>query len=152
MTVFISWSGSLAHAVALHLDSWLPSVIQSVKTWVSSNDIEKGSVWSSELNDALSTSVGIVCVTQENKEAPWLLFEAGALSKGLTKARVCPLLIDMKTQDVQPPLSQFNLTQPQKEDMLKLAKTINAADPDNALPESRLEKAFGTFGRSLKTV
>src|ERR1700687_1036205 len=126
MTVFISWSGPLAEAVAQHLDSWLPSVIQSVKTWISSNDIEKGSIWSAELNDALSTSVGIICVTRENKEAPWLLFEAGALSKGQTKARVCPLLIDIQKRDLEPPLSHFNLTIPEHDDMLKLVKAINA--------------------------
>jgi TIR domain-containing protein len=145
MTVFISWSGPLAQAVAEQLDSWLPSVIQSVKTWISSNDIEKGSIWSAELNDALSTSVGIVCVTQENKEAPWLLFEAGALSKGLTKARVCPLLIDLEKRELQPPLSHFSLTVPDAADMLKLLKTINAADQELALPEARLEKAFAIF-------
>ncbi len=90
MTVFISWSGALAKAVAQLLDSWLPDVIQGVKTWLSTEDIDKGSIWSGKINEALSTTVGILCVTQENRNAPWLLFEAGGLSKGLTKARVCP--------------------------------------------------------------
>src|SRR5438105_9228565 len=107
MRVFISWSGEAAHAVAELLDRWLPNVIQSVEPWLSSEDIDKGSIWSSDINEALSTSIGVLCVTKENKDAPWLLFEAGGLSKGLTKARVCPLLIDLASKELQPPLSQF---------------------------------------------
>jgi hypothetical protein len=142
MTVFISFSGSLSKAVAKLLDSWLPDVIQGVATWLSSGDIEKGTIWPKELIDALSTTVGISCVTQENKNAPWLLFEAGMLCKGVTKARVCPLLIDLQPKDVKPPLSLFNLTVPTKEDMLELIKTVNAADHDKRLDESRLQRAF----------
>src|SRR5256885_2321866 len=142
MTVFISWSGALSEAVAELLNSWLPDVIQRVKPWLSSENIDKGSIWSGELNEALSTTVGILCVTQANKNAPWLLFEAGALSKGLTKSRVCPMLIDLQREDVQLPLSIFNLTLPDKTDMLKLLKTINSADPENALSVERLEKAL----------
>jgi len=91
MHVFISQSGPLSKAFAELLATWLPDVIQRVKPWVSSQDIDKGSLRPNEINEALSTTVGISCVTQENKDAPWLLFEAGALQKGLTKARVCPL-------------------------------------------------------------
>src|SRR5438045_597701 len=128
MTVFISWSGPFSKAVAELLNAWLPDVIQGVKTWLSTEDIEKGTIWSGEINEALATTVGVLCVTQENKNAPWLLFEAGGLSKGLTKSRVCPLLIDLQPQDLQPPLSLFNLTLPEREDIWKLVKTINAAD------------------------
>lgn len=142
MIVFISWSGELSGAFAELLRNWLPDVIQRVKPWISSQDIDKGSLWSSELNDALATTVGVLCVTQENKDAPWLLFEAGALSKGLTKSRVCPLLIDLRREDVRPPLSLFNLTLPDEADMWKLVKSIDAADPENKLPEERLKRAF----------
>jgi len=114
MNVFISWSGPLSRAFAELLVAWFPDVIQRVKPWLSSQDIDKGSLWPAEINEALSTTIGILCVTQENKDAPWLLFEAGALSKGLTKARVCPLLIDLQPKDIQPPLSLFNLTLPDK--------------------------------------
>jgi hypothetical protein len=156
MTVFISWSGSFSKAVAELLNSWLPDVIQGVKTWLSSEDIDKGSIWSDELNEALSTTVGVVCVTQENKDARWLLFETGALSKGLTKARVCPLLIDLQSKDLQPPLSHFNLTLPERGEMWQLVKAINSTDPENALDEKRLERSFNkwweVFDDGLKTI
>jgi hypothetical protein len=145
MKVFISWSGNLAKAVAQLLNSWLPDVIQGAETWISAEDIEKGSIWFGDINDALKATVGILCVTRENKDAPWLLFEAGALSKGLTKSRVCPLLIDLQTRDLPPPLSLFNLTLPDKEDVWKLIKTINGADGEKALPEDRLKKAYALW-------
>jgi hypothetical protein len=142
MNVFISWSGPLSKAFGELLVTWLPDVIQRVKPWLSSQNIDKGSLWPREINEALSTTIGISSVTQQNKQAPWLLFEAGALQKGLTEARVCPLLIDLETKDLEPPLSLFNLTSLDREDMWQLVKSIDAADPDNQLPVARLEKAF----------
>jgi len=67
MTVFISWSGPLSKAVAELLNSWLPEVIQGVETWFSPEDIEKGAIWSSEINDALSTSVGVLCHSRKQE-------------------------------------------------------------------------------------
>jgi len=102
MRVFISWSGERSKKVAELLDTWLRCVIQAVEPWMSSKDIDRGSLWFSEISDQLSSvSLGIVCLTQDNKEKPWILFEAGALAKGLTSTRVCTLLIDVSTQDVK---------------------------------------------------
>ena len=142
MIVFLSWSGPLSRAVAELLASWLPEVIQEVKPWVSSQNIEKGSIWSGEIDKAMATTVGVLCVTQSNKNAPWLLFEAGGLYKGLEEVRVCPLLIDLESKDVEQPLSRFQFTMPNKEDMGKLLTTINAVDPEKALPKERLQSSF----------
>lgn len=128
MNVFISWSGDRSHAVASLLREWLQCVLQAVNPWISSLDIDRGALWFGEINKQLSdTAVGIVCLTQENKERPWILFEAGALAKGLSKARVCTLLIDLSSTDVRDPLGQFNHTRPTREDMLKLISTLNGA-------------------------
>lgn len=150
MTVFISCSGSLSKRVGELLHAWLPEVNQGIETWLYSEDIEKGSMWPEEVNKALATTVGILCVTQENKDARWLLFEAGALWKGLEHARVCPLLIDLEEQDVKEPLNRFNFTLPTKEEMWKLLKTINNIDPENKLQEDRLKKSFDRLWREFE--
>src|SRR5262245_25657246 len=117
MNVFISFSGPLSKAFAELLREWLPEVIQRVTPWISSEDIAKGKLWATELNEALAIKVGISCVTQENKKEPWLLYEAGALRKGLPEARVCTLLIDLQPQDLQSPLGDFQATRLDKEDV-----------------------------------
>jgi hypothetical protein len=118
-------------------------VFQNVDAWTSYEDIDKGSLWFGDLSDTLSdTEVGILCETHENLNAPWILFEAGALSKGISKNRVCPLLIDLSPADLSPPLSQFNACTTNKDDMLNLVKTINSALGDSSLGSGRLEKIF----------
>ena len=94
MKVFISWSGKRSQALANMLRDWLPNVIQAIKPWMSDVDIDKGSRWSKDIALQLEESkVGIICLTPENLEAPWILFEAGALSKSLEKTYVCPFFI-----------------------------------------------------------
>jgi len=142
MKVFISWSGNDSKLVAQLLKDWIPNVLQSVEPWISNEDIEKGSIWMTDIGDNLKdTTVGILCLTLENLDAPWILFEAGALSKGLSKSRVCPLLINLSPKDLKQPLANFNGTMPNREDMLKLMKTINTQG-DEKLPDERVEKAF----------
>ena len=121
MEIFISWSGQRSKAVAELLKKWIKMVIQGTDPWISTQDLESGSLWLSEINQQLSTSAtGIVCITQENKTAPWIHFEAGALAKGLTKARVCTFLIDLQSEDIANPLGQFNHTLPTRDSMWKL--------------------------------
>jgi len=145
MRVFISWSGDLSKQVAELLREWIKDVLQGTETWISTEDIDKGSLWFGDISGQLSeTSVGILCLTRENMTSPWILFEAGALAKGLSKSRVCPLLVNLKYADLKPPLSMFNGTLPTKKDMLMLVKTINAQNGDKRLAEEeRVEKAFG---------
>ena len=152
MKVFISWSGALSHEVARLLSDWLPNVLQDVEPWLSSADIDKGSVWFGQIRDKLAeTAIGILCLSRENLAAPWVLFEAGALSKGLTTSRVCPLLVDILPRDLQPPLSEFNATLPIPEDMLKLLKTINAQKGEGKLTEERLQRSFSQWWGGFET-
>ena len=91
------------------------------------------------------TSVGIVCITQENKGRPWILFEAGALAKGLSSNRVCTFLIDLNSTDLENPLAQFNHTLPNKDSVLSLVRTINTSQVVGVLDERILEKVFNTY-------
>lgn len=142
MKVFISWSGNKSHEVGKVLKWWLPMVIQATKPFLSSEDIEKGTRWSKDIAEALNTSrFGIICVTKENQNAPWLLFEAGAISKAIEESYVCPFLFDIERSDLKGPLTQFQYTVFQKEDIKKLVNTINKAS-DNIVSESSLEAIF----------
>ena len=108
--IFLSWSGEHSHKIAEELNKFLKRVIQTAKPYISS-DIKKGSVWFSDITTTLNkNSIGIFCITQENKNKPWILFEAGALNKGLTSNNVCTLLINLSASDIQAPLSEFNHT------------------------------------------
>jgi len=73
---------------------------------LSANDIEKGARWGTEISQELEQSkFGVICVTPENLDARWLNFEAGALSKIVSRNRVCPYLVDMSPTDLVGPLS-----------------------------------------------
>jgi hypothetical protein len=118
MKVFLSWSGDLSHKVALTLRDWLPSVIQSIEPYVSSEDIDKGARWSTDIASELAdSSYGILCVTKENLHAPWLTFEAGALSKTMDKSYVSPFLFGIKRAEINGPILQFQSTVFEKEDL-----------------------------------
>ena len=94
MKVFLSWSGQRSKAVADLLAKWTPHVIQAVEPWISSA-IDKGARWQSETAARLEdVKVGIVCLTPGNLSEPWILFEAGALSK-TTGSSVCTFLFDL---------------------------------------------------------
>jgi len=143
MKVFISWSGNRSLQVALIFRDWLPSVIQSIVPYVSSEDIDKGARWSSDIAKELENSTfGILCVTKDNINAPWLSFEAGALSKTMDKSFVTPFLFDIRRSEVNGPMLQFQSTIFEKEDIRKMVKSLNKASGEHAIPENRLEKTF----------
>ena len=152
MKVFISWSGTTSHMAAIALRDWLPSVIQSLEPYVSSEDIDKGARWSTDIAGELSASnYGILCVTQSNIEAPWLNFEAGALSKAFDKAQVAPLLVGIKRSDIKSgPLLQFQSVICERDDVFKLLISMNAALEKSALEPTRLEKIFEVWWPRLK--
>lgn len=144
LQVFISWSGERAHSVAKAIKTWLPDVVRNAEPWLSSEDLQKGLQWLPELNKNLSTTgFGLLVLTAENKNAPWLLFEAGVISKALTDKHCCPLLCDLKQTDISGPLAQFQgTTLTSKDDMLKLARTMNEASGSSKIDEDRLTKWF----------
>lgn len=146
MKIFMSWSGARSKAAAELLSDWIKCVIQASRPWISTRDIDRGALWFSEISDQLKdTTVGIVCLTQENKNRPWILFEAGALAKGLSSNRVCTFLVDLKPADLEDPLAQFNHTLPDKESVWELVRTLNGCLGPVGLDERILEQVFSTY-------
>jgi hypothetical protein len=149
--VFISWSGPKSKEVALAMRDWLPNVVQFIEPWMSSEDIDKGSRWNSDVATELEqANIGIICLTPENLDSPWILFEAGALSKTLSKTFVCPYLCGVDPKDLRGPLLQFQATVANKKDTHKLLCTICKALEGAYLSESRLREAFEHWWPSLE--
>jgi len=126
-------------------------IIQRAKPWMSEVDIPKGARWASEIGSSLEDhSVGIVCVTPENQAAPWLTFEAGALSKALDSSRVMPVLLGVRPRDVKGPLSQFQATLVEKEEMLKLIRSLNAIQSGASVSNNVVDETFARFWPDLE--
>lgn len=151
MNVFISWSGDTSHCVAKVLRDWIPSVIQAVEPYVSSEDIDKGTRWSSDIATELDkSSYGIICLTKQNIHAPWINFEAGALGKSVDKSKVSPFLFRMKPSDVNGPLLQYQSTRHEKDDIYKLMLSINSSCGEQTLDNERLSKIFEVWWPNLE--
>jgi hypothetical protein len=150
MKVFISWSGQRSAAVADALRYWLPKVIQALEPWMSADDVEKGTRWRSGVAAELEqSSVGIICLTRDNLDSPWIHFEAGALSKQQQSTYVCTLLFDLEPTDVREPLAQFQATRVQKDELRKLIFTLNGTLGDSKRPESELSESFEVWWPKL---
>lgn len=151
MKVFISWSGPVSHRVAVIFRDWLPSVIQSIEPYVSSEDIDKGTRWSTDIAGELHASTyGLICLTKDNLTAPWINFEAGALGKSIDKSRVSPFLFRLKRSEVAGPVLQFQSTIFERDDVFKLLKSINVGCGEDGLTEVRLEKTFEVWWPQLE--
>ena len=149
--VFISWSGDLSKRLAEATREWLPGVLQFVKPYFTPEDIEKGARWGSDIVGELESSdIGIICLTKSNTQKPWILFEAGALSKSFDKSRVCTILFDLDTTDLTGPLTIFQHTKFEKSDFKKLVKSINNAATDNKLDDAVLDGVFDMWWPKLE--
>lgn len=149
--IFISWSGELSKALAEVVRDWIPKVLQSVKPYFTPDDIEKGSRWAKEISGELATSqLGIICLTQDNQHSPWILFEAGALSKNLEDSKVCPILFNFDTTELKGPLASFQATKFTKEDIKKLLESINNSCNESKLEEKSLEETFEMWWPQLE--
>lgn len=153
MKIFISWSGEDSHKIASELKEWLPNIIQRVQPFISSRDIQSGGRWFDEIGSQLeSTDFGIVCLTPSNLSEPWVLFEAGALSKRVARSHVVPLLIGLKPTDLEGPLAQFQAETTQRDHIWRLVGTINKELKENALQDTQLTRGFEKFWPDLEAV
>lgn len=150
--VFISWSGELSKKLAEEVRIWLPGVLQFVKPYFTPNDIEKGTRWSTDIASELeSSNAGIICLTKDNLTKPWILFEAGALSKNFGKSNVCTILFNLDSSDFSGPLTSFQATKFDKADFKKLLITVNNTGGDSKLDSTVLNDVFEMWWPKLET-
>ena len=152
MRIFISWSGAASRGFARILKEWLPTVLPYARPWLSSDDIRKGKPWDSELTRQLeATSYSLVCVTtRQVAKAPWVNFEAGAVSKYIEHAHVSPLLVSVDPADLDGlPLARFQCTQFTKADVRRLLRSINEAS-DSPVSKEQLSRNLRNTWSQLK--
>ncbi|MGX7875103.1 hypothetical protein ACVDG5_022390 [Mesorhizobium sp. ORM6] len=151
MKIFASWSGQQSKQVAEALKNWFPSVLQTVDVFMSAQDIQSGERGLNTIAENLSQrGYGILVLTKTNFNAPWVLFEAGALSNTMP-GRVAPLMCDMGELDlVKSPLNQFQHNKFDKEGVLKLVKDVNNAS-ETVIDEGRLQATFEKWWPDLES-
>lgn len=143
MDVFISWSGQRSKIFASLFHDFIERLLHPIKPWMSSKDIEKGKKWGIEIGDKLShNQFGIICVTPENQNSPWLMFEAGAISKTLSESRVFPVLIGMEAKDLVSPLNQYQATIVNRDEIYQLLKALNNQMSELKVKEGILKEEF----------
>src|SRR5262245_18565751 len=110
---------------------------------MSREDIEAGARWNDELSKNLQEmNFGLICLTPENQNSHWILFEAGVLAKALDKSRVCPYLIGLEpAQITSRPLAQFQAKRSNKEETFELICAINGKI-DSPLPQEHIKRTF----------
>ena len=150
LKIFISWSGARSQALAEALRTWLPLVLHYAKPWFSTSDIKSGDRWGIEIAKELQdTNFGILCVTKDNLDAPWLLFEAGALAKSIDDGCVIPLLLDLEKSDLSGPLTQFQAEKIDLEGIKRLIDSLNEAAA-TSVPEETLSPLFNALWASFE--
>lgn len=151
--VFISWSGkdSRSHQVALALRDWLPNVIQTISCFVSSHDIDAGELWLDQILTALTESkCGVLCLSPEVMDKPWVAFEAGALIAKFERTRVVPLLIGHKAENVKYPFQALQCKALNKEGVMDIVRMLNTLPMRTPLSEIRLDESFAIWWPKLE--
>lgn len=151
MKVFLSWSGEASRAFAEVLQGWLPTALPPVMPWMST-DITKGVRQDAEIAQNLEeTSYCIVCVTPGVQHAPWVNYEAGAISKFVDTSYVSPLLLGVSVADLADlPLARFQCTEVQeKDDVTRLLRSINDAS-EAPIPPPTLERNVTNLWPALR--
>src|SRR5579872_4045943 len=151
MHIFVSWSGERSKKVAQGLRSLLEDVFQQAIEIFISDRIGAGENWSQRIGVELERSqFGVLCLTQENFQSPWLLFEAGAVAKKFGFARVVPYLIDELPEAAdRSPLAQFQRVRADHDGTYQLIQTINESR-ESPQPGQKLERYFERWWPDLE--
>ena len=150
MKIFLSWSGSKSHEVALLMKSWFEDLLVSIETFISS-EIIGGRRWRHIITEELKNcSCGVIFITRDNQTNPWLMFEAGALSNRIDEALVIPILIDLKQAEVIDPLNSFQCRKFNKEGIFQVTRDIASYMQDKAPSKARLDKTMLYYWKSLE--
>jgi len=141
--IFLSWSKSASHSAAEAFREFLPQLFPSVKPWMSSLDIEKGTGWFTSISDQLARSRAcLLLITHENVNSPWLYYEAGAVALAFKGSRIFPYLLGVKPSELgSTPLGQYQATLFDREDTKRMIHGLNKT-LEAPIHETVLSSAF----------
>lgn len=140
--IFISWSGEKSKQIASTFYDWFYNTFK-IEAWFSSKNIKIGELWEPKIQEALQQSTkGIFFITKENVFAPWINFEAGAISKGNPENFVCIIRVDSNEIPKESPLFHYQNTAFNKEGICELLNNILIDSPD--YNEENFKKLFDT--------
>lgn len=125
--VFFSWSGDKSKEIALKFQNLFKQVFEpAVTSFMSARDIGAGRRGLDLLFSKLEQcNYGVSFVDAENARAPWIQFEAGALSKLIDTSRVMVLSLDGNVQSLEDtPLNEFQHKLFNKEDIKSIFEGI----------------------------
>lgn len=132
MALFIGWSKTTSKKIAETLCDYIAKVNPYIVPFVSSVNIAPGKIWRDRLSGILREShYGILCMTKENLQAPWLHYEAGVLSMATSlnnpdgEPRVAPLLFGVESTSLSNPLSYYQSAPLTKNKFLDLMREAN---------------------------
>lgn len=165
--VFISWSSispakEIAEVIYELLKEIFSTVEDKVSFFYSDKEIAHGDKFYSILTKKLAESnFGILVITKNNFNNPWILYEAGALSK-LEKSSVIPLLLGgltvEKIEDAKSPLRQFqSITDLHKDKFIGVVRDIcvNKIHINSDLTETitkTTERKWGNFKKRIDDI
>jgi hypothetical protein len=127
---FLSWSGALSREIASYIkDEILDTLFgDSIEPFISS-EIGVGDAFVQRIFTRLIKSdFGIVCITAENIEKPWVSFECGGLINNIKKENLYVLLADVSVEMLKrlnPPLSEFQAVGLDRAGIINLIKKIS---------------------------
>lgn len=149
--VFLSWSGDKSREVAERFKELFTDVFDpTIKCFISTRDIVGGRRGTAALAEELEKcNYGIFFVDSKNVRAPWLQFEAGAISKMVSDSRVMVLLLDNAVGCLNDtPLSDFQYKLFNKEHVKSIFEEIIDYFEQKESKDSylkRFEREWDTF-------
>lgn len=152
--IFLSWSKSQSKDYALIFNKELRILFPApaFEIFMSDQDISMGSFGINTIMNNLSSSeFGIVFITEENQGEPWLNFEAGALSKGITENRVIPIGFNgIQIGFLNTPLKNFQGFTFEEKKFKDAMKQINAAS-DNPLANASFDVLLASCWNNINS-
>ncbi|WP_082560197.1 MULTISPECIES: toll/interleukin-1 receptor domain-containing protein [unclassified Brevundimonas] len=152
--IFISWSLPASQKTAQKVYEFFRRLFPTFGFFISSENISSGQRWYDVISEKLDAcNVGIVVVTAENHLRPWIHYEAGALAKVVTKARVMPLLCGVPTRLIaDTPLSAFQAADLNKFGIQRIADSIREMTGYGQLDadfSEHFESLWSRYGEAL---